>query len=686
MRTVLRTVKIRLGLTQKVQLLIVGVLVTGGVLSLALIGPIVNWQATAVLKEELQLGREMFEEFRELQLRETRLASTLPEFQDLIRHADGITILDVLNDLTANAEHDLLLVTNATGAVLTQTDMEMTEDRLASQLVLESALNGNEVWSVLTIEETIYDVNLIPVRSGRDVIGVIVVGFKIDDAALERIGLVTGSEISFVHNGTLIASTLPSDIRREITEALRSHPIDRYPFDSSTPTFNRRFGGDYGYLSLPILLTGQRTQDVHAYLIQQSRQSVTPLVDLFEYLILISGALIGLLMIVLSHFWLKRILSPLSSLITVIQRVAVGDVTQHCESRSSEDEIGRLTQALQELVGYFKDMAHAADRLSRKDQTVNVAPRSEHDILAKAFNRMAENLTRERAYLEDQVCRRTSDLNIAKEIAEAASRAKSTFLANMSHELRTPLNAIIGYSDLLMESAEEPGKAETIPDLVRIHAAGQHLLRIISDILDLSKIEAGKMSIELESVDVSDLIDDAVTTVALLAMRTGNTVQVSVSNDLGFLHADRTRLKQILLNLLSNACKFTEKDTIVLTAARTGVDGQETIKISVTDHGIGMSQDEMKTLFQPFTQGDASSTRKHEGTGLGLAISRRFCQIMGGDITVTSDPGVGSTFTIELPVVRYREMAASSPGCVVSATGAARPQYPEQSLLTLATH
>lgn len=338
--------------------------------------------------------------------------------------------------------------------------------------------------------------------------------------------------------------------------------------------------------------------------------------------------------------------------------MAVGDVTQHFEHQSSKDEIGRLTQAFQELVEYFKDMAHAADRLSRKDQTVNVVPRSEHDILAKAFNRMAENLTRERVHLENQVRRRTSDLNIAKEIAEAASRAKSTFLANMSHELRTPLNAIIGYSDLLMESAEEPGKTETIPDLVRIHAAGQHLLRLISDILDLSKIEAGKMSIELESVDVSDLIDDAVTTIALLAMRTGNTVQVSISNDLGFLHADRTRLRQILLNLLSNACKFTEKDTIVLTAARTSVDGQETIKISITDHGIGMTQDEMKTLFQPFTQGDNSSTRRHEGTGLGLAISRRFCQIMGGDIAVTSGPGVGSTFTVELPVVRYHEIAA----------------------------
>ena len=248
-----------------------------------------------------------------------------------------------------------------------------------------------------------------------------------------------------------------------------------------------------------------------------------------------------------------------------------------------------------------------------------------------------------------RVRRELAEKQVEKEVAEEASRAKSTFLANMSHELRTPLNAIIGYSDMLKEDLEDRGHTEMIPDLTRIWSAGKHLLRIINDVLDLSKIEAGKMSLVLESFNLAELVEEAVTSITPVAARAGNTLEVYCSDDLGIITADRTRVWQVLLNLLSNACKFTEQDTITITVHRASQGDGHQLTIAVSDNGIGMTTDQRKNLFQPFSQADDSSTRRYEGTGLGLAISRRFCQMMGGDITVMSEYGKGSTFTILLP-------------------------------------
>jgi len=233
-----------------------------------------------------------------------------------------------------------------------------------------------------------------------------------------------------------------------------------------------------------------------------------------------------------------------------------------------------------------------------------------------------------------------------KEAAEAASRAKSTFLANMSHELRTPLTAVIGYSELLQEEAEDLGYVDFIPDLEKIRMAGKHLLTLISDILDLSKIEAGKMELHLETFDVIELIRDVTTTIQPLVEKNRNTLEVHCAGALGLMHADRTKLRQILFNLLGNAAKFTEGGEISLVAAREG----EWIRISIVDTGIGMTAEQMWGLFETFTQADASTTRKYGGAGLGLAISQRFCQMMGGKIGVESEFGKGSTFTVRLPM------------------------------------
>jgi signal transduction histidine kinase/DNA-binding response OmpR family regulator len=232
---------------------------------------------------------------------------------------------------------------------------------------------------------------------------------------------------------------------------------------------------------------------------------------------------------------------------------------------------------------------------------------------------------------------------------EIASKHKSQFLASMSHELRTPLNAIIGVTEMLLEDARDFKREDELEPLDRVLRAARHLLALINDILDLSKIEAGRMELHLESFSVVPTIEDVAKTIEPMATKNANRIVVDCPRDLGTIHADQTRFRQALLNLASNANKFTENGTVTIAARPQQVDGRDLITIAVTDTGIGMTEEQMGRLFQEFSQADASTTRKYGGTGLGLAISRHFCRMMGGDITVESKPGEGSTFTIRLP-------------------------------------
>ena len=237
----------------------------------------------------------------------------------------------------------------------------------------------------------------------------------------------------------------------------------------------------------------------------------------------------------------------------------------------------------------------------------------------------------------------------AKDAAESANRAKSAFLANMSHELRTPLNAIIGYSELLEEEAADGGHEDLVPDLQKICTSGKHLLRLINSVLDLSKIEAGKMSLFVETFPIAKLLEEVEVTSRPLVEKKGNRFEVRLSGDLGQLKGDMTKLKQVLLNLLSNASKFTENGSVSLDVTREADAEGHWVVFRVADTGIGMTPEQLGRLFQAFSQADAATTRKYGGTGLGLALSRRFCQMMGGDVTVASELGRGTTFTVKLP-------------------------------------
>jgi len=318
-------------------------------------------------------------------------------------------------------------------------------------------------------------------------------------------------------------------------------------------------------------------------------------------------------------------------------------------------ELGRLVEPADLFAEYVRQARTGVREWSyvRKDGTrfpvsLSVTPLKGADGGVAGTLAVAMDIT-ERKWAEQEAQR-------AKLAAEAANQAKSNFLANMSHELRTPLNAIIGYSEMLQEELEDLGQTDLVPDLQKIHSAGRHLLSMINDILDISKIEAGKMDLFLETFDIHQMVLDVVATILPLIEKNGNRLVIDCPADIGAMHADLTKVRQTLFNLLSNASKFTEKGTISLSARRDG----DWMVLAVADTGIGMTAEQLGRLFQAFTQADASTTRKFGGTGLGLVISRTFCTMMGGDVTVTSEPQVGTTFSVRLPAT-VRDAKAAQP-------------------------
>jgi len=291
--------------------------------------------------------------------------------------------------------------------------------------------------------------------------------------------------------------------------------------------------------------------------------------------------------------------------------------------------------------------------------TIDTSGVDEIDIMAQAveiFRRDAVELgellaerAETAAHFDRKIEERTSELIVAKEAAEQASRTKSAFLASMSHELRTPLNTIIGLTEMLSENSARFGTEKVTEPLSRVLRAGRHLLSLINDILDLSKIEAGKMEMNLEALSVGPMVEEVISSIRSLADKNRNTVILQCPSDIPAIRADPIRIKQVLLNLLSNACKFTKDGEIEVNVSRQDFPDCSTVRFAVRDTGIGMSNDQLAKLFREFTQVDQSATRAMGGTGLGLAISRKLCWAMEGDISVESEFGKGSTFTAWIP-------------------------------------
>jgi len=362
-----------------------------------------------------------------------------------------------------------------------------------------------------------------------------------------------------------------------------------------------------------MLLSIQDEQRALAFLKQQKQRAIAVLGIVF---------VISVLAVWLILVWVTR---PLSKLSRAVVEVGKGNLDIHIK-RQSKDEIG-------DLAASFANMVR---QLSSREA---------------ALRELNENL-------EKRVEERTIELKSlqlglerARDAADAANQAKSAFLANMSHELRTPMNAILGYSEMLIEEAEDLEQEDFIPDLKKIHQSGTHLLALINDVLDLSKIESGKMEAFAEDIDLEILIDEVSATAHPLLEKNKNSLAIERGNDLGMAYQDKTKLRQILFNLLSNAAKFTHEGTITLDVNRTEKDGLSWLAFAVSDTGIGIAEDKIEHVFEEFAQADDSTTRDYGGTGLGLAISKRFCNLLGGDLSLHSTLGEGSTFTIRIPAI-----------------------------------
>ncbi|MGI9592118.1 MAG: response regulator [Myxococcota bacterium] len=392
-------------------------------------------------------------------------------------------------------------------------------------------------------------------------------------------------------------------------------------------------GGRHYYVSAPI-----PTGEWLVVLRKDEASVVAPIRDRLAAVILLIA--LGLSAVLAISLWITTATSRrIRRTVEAADRLAEGDVSVDTKLLTdSQDETGRLAEAFNRVVESYREITRMCVAIAEGDFSRSFPRRSESDALADALNEMSEK----RRLAEEAV-------RSARDAAEEANHAKSAFLAKMSHELRTPMNAIIGYSEMLEEEAEDLGQDDFIPDLKKIQAAGRHLLALINDILDLSKVEAGKMGVYLERFSVPAVIEEVVSTIQPLVTKNANELTVRCPPGVGEMVSDLVKLRQGLFNLLSNACKFTQEGTIELAVERRPAPDGDRVIFSVTDSGIGMTPEQMERIFEAFSQADSSTTRQFGGTGLGLTITRRFAELLGGEVGVTSEPGVGSTFTIELP-------------------------------------
>ena len=489
-------------------------------------------------------------------------------------------------------------------------------------LIQSSLTTSSPVSEVVIVPQGSQILGVSPIfkPSSNQISGVIVASIFIDDAYLTNVSEVLGADIALVEDNAPIVSTIDKSTGYE--QLLQQQFIKPDGTVSAANVDATKDGKivPQRLLAAPLMIGGKQHGTVLV------AQSVSDFVDMERE---IQGSLVAFAVVI-----------AVASVLFAV-----------CAVLNFGQPLGRLAEAARQI------------SMGRLDQrvTTHFFLRDEVTELGESFNTMAERLQYLYNNLETEVAERTRELAVARDMAMEANQAKSRFVANMSHELRTPLNAIIGYSELLIEEVEDARQDEFIPDLRKIQAAGKHLLQLINDILDLSKIEAGKMDLYLETFNIKGVIDDVRTTITPMVEKNQNELVVNARDDLGDMFADVTKIRQALFNLLSNASKFTKEGTITLGVTRQALPpvmaqnapriNGDWIIFSVVDTGIGMNDEQLERLFTEFTQADESTTRNYGGTGLGLALTRKLCQMMGGEIAVTSQEGEGSKFIFWIPAM-----------------------------------
>ncbi len=457
------------------------------------------------------------------------------------------------------------------------------------------------------------------VTSGDQTIGTVSVGLALDDTIASEFAQVTRSEISFVTRGRVSSSSLDAIERADLLARI-GRPGRQSPGSVSLIELGSGRGqfiaGVYPLVAEPADDTRPRVEGGQLILLRDWRHTQV-FIDELRAQILQGGLVVIIVALVVGIGFSSHVTRPLRDVSAAAERLAAGDWSDVPVRGGSE--AATMASAFNTMAGRLRD---TYERLQERTRTL------EHEVQER---QRAEN-----------------KLLVAKSAAEQASVAKSSFLANMSHELRTPLNAIIGYSELLQEQAADRGDTDYLPDIDRIAAAGRHLLTLIGGVLDLSRIEAGRMELEVEEFDAGALVGDVLATAQPLARERRNRLIAEGLDGLGRIRSDEIKLRQVLSNIVGNACKFTSDGDVRISARRAHA-RHDAIVIHVTDTGIGMTREQVGRLFRDYAQADGSTTRRFGGTGLGLAISARLCALMGGTISVKSEPGRGSTFTITVP-------------------------------------
>lgn len=483
---------------------------------------------------------------------------------------------------------------------------------IRDELILEAIELSDSVSGIIIAPQSSQIIAVAPVIVDEELNGIVVAVLFIDNSYVEEIGTILDVDSAIITDNSVVASSIDDSANLELLLQTR--------LDLETGMQSINITYDDGIRrrlhTHPLTLDG--TTQGHVAVVR-SLDDVIVVQQRIQRVVLIFLGIIVLVMLAYSVGVIINFANPLKRLADAAERVSAG-------------------------------------QLNEQVSIPNVGIEDEVIDLSRNFNIMTQRLSGFYTELEDKVRERTEELvetlgelEIKRDEALEANRTKSLFLANMSHELRTPLNAIIGYSEMLEEEAEDFGYENLVPDLKKIQSAGNHLLSLINDILDISKIEAGAVELYLEDFELEDLIDEIAMTVQPLIQKNNNKIKLDFTNDLGTVRSDMTRIRQILANLLSNSAKFTENGTVSLISRRFDKNGADWIEIIVQDTGIGMTPEQQEKIFTEFMQADASTTRKYGGTGLGLPISRHYAKMMGGSLTVSSVVDEGSRFTVQLP-------------------------------------